>query len=83
LCAAALVTSAVATIVTAGDAVPPRLSGTGLYGPDGSLDPRNRPFVPQYALWTDGAAKSRRIRLPAGARIDLACDRAWGRQSAE
>ena len=47
--------------------LPERLSETGLYRP-GTLDvdPRNRPFAPQYPLWTDGAAKSRWIHLPTG-----------------
>ena len=51
--------------------VPERLSQTGLYL-DGTttVDARNRPYSPQYPLWTDGARKSRWIRLPPGARID-------------
>lgn len=49
---------------------PARLSETGLYGADGSIDPRNRPFAPQYPLWTDGAAKRRWVRLPDGSQID-------------
>ncbi|RPJ43551.1 MAG: hypothetical protein EHM19_08470 [Candidatus Latescibacterota bacterium] len=56
---------------------PPRLSETGLYLADGSIDPRNRPFVPQYPLWTDGAAKSRWIRLPDGSKIDVSDIDAW------
>jgi hypothetical protein len=35
-----------------------------------TVDPQNRPFAPQYPLWTDGARKSRWVRLPPGARID-------------
>ena len=58
-------------------APPARLSETGLFLADGSLDPRNRPFTPQYPLWTDGASKSRWIRLPAGARIDARDPDAW------
>ncbi len=55
----------------AGQAVPERLSETGLYLPGTvTVDPRNRPFSPQYPLWTDGAAKSRWLRLPPGTRID-------------
>jgi hypothetical protein len=55
----------------AGQAVPDRLSETGLYLPGTTaVDPRNRPFSPQYPLWTDGAAKSRWLRLPQGTRID-------------
>jgi hypothetical protein len=43
---------------------PPLLSETGLDAGD------VRPFSPQYPLWTDGAAKRRWVRLPAGAVID-------------
>ena len=55
---------------------PALLSETGLYTtPDAGegttqIDPRNRPFSPQYPLWSDGAAKRRWIRLPDGAAID-------------
>jgi mono/diheme cytochrome c family protein len=56
--------------------IPQRLSETGLYR-DGSVDPRNRPFSPQYPLWSDGAAKSRWIRLPEGAKIDVTDVDAW------
>jgi hypothetical protein len=56
---------------------PQRLSETGLYRPDGSIDPRNRPFVPQYPLWSDGAGKSRWIRLPEGTTIDVSDFDAW------
>ena len=51
---------------------PALLSETGLYvgGGTSAIDPRNRPFSPQYPLWTDGAAKKRWIQLPAGAAID-------------
>lgn len=54
-------------------APPPRLlSETGLYADIASyaIDPRNRPFSPQYPLWSDGAAKRRWVRLPEGATID-------------
>lgn len=57
--------------------LPARLSETGLYLADGTVDPRNRPFVPQYPLWSDGAAKSRWIRLPEGATIDVSDVDAW------
>src|SRR5688500_9589092 len=51
---------------------PALLSETGLYAGEGTtlIDPPNRPFSPQYPLWTDGAAKRRWIRLPAGSAID-------------
>ncbi len=58
-------------------ALPARLAETGLYLPDGSVDPSNRPFAPQYPLWTDGAAKRRWVRLPAGAAIDASDVDAW------
>jgi hypothetical protein len=56
---------------------PGRLSATGLYANDGSIDTRNRPFVPQYPLWTDGATKARWVRLPPGATIDASDLDAW------
>jgi cytochrome c553 len=51
---------------------PALLSETGLYAGGGTseIDSRNRPFSPQYPLWTDGAAKRRWVRLPEGAAID-------------
>lgn len=51
---------------------PALLSETGLYAGEGTMrvDPLNRPFSPQYPLWTDGAAKQRWVRLPAGSAID-------------
>ena len=52
---------------------PPRLlSQTGLYAAPGVVAARNLAYAPQYPLWTDGAAKRRWIRLPAGATIDAA-----------
>jgi hypothetical protein len=53
-------------------APPARLSETGLYADAATLavDPRNRPFTPQYPLWSDGAVKRRWVRLPDGAAID-------------
>jgi len=58
---------------------PDSLMATGLYesGRPGVIDPRNRPFSPQYPLWTDGAGKRRWIQLPAGARIDAADVNEW------
>ena len=48
------------------------LSTTGLYTniATKTVDPRNRPWVPQYVLWSDGGAKERWIFLPPGTRID-------------
>ncbi len=56
---------------------PARLHDTGLYRADGSIDPQNRPFSPQYPLWTDGASKRRWVRLPAGSTIDVRDADAW------
>jgi hypothetical protein len=55
------------------DAPPRLLSETGLYAGRGTqvIDARNRPFSPQYPLWSDGAEKSRWVRLPEGAPIDV------------
>lgn len=58
---------------TDGGELPRLLSQTGLYAPGArtiTIDATNRPFSPQYPLWSDGAAKSRWVRLPAGTTID-------------
>lgn len=68
------------TAPAAGEARAPRaLSATGLYRDAATLeiDPRNRPFAPQYPLWTDGAAKRRWVRLPDGAAIDVSQIDRW------
>jgi mono/diheme cytochrome c family protein len=67
-----LVTAVVVASETRGVRVPERLSDTGLYvaGQVGVIAPENRPFSPQYPLWTDGATKRRWVYLPDGARID-------------
>lgn len=69
--------AAAALIDSSQAGLPQWLSETGLYAADGSIDPRNAPFSPQYPLWTDGAAKARWIQLPAGARIDVGDADAW------
>ena len=58
---------------------PGRLSETGLYAPGrpGVIDPANRPFAPQYPLWSDGAAKARWIYLPPGTAIDTSDAADW------
>jgi hypothetical protein len=58
---------------------PPRLSDTGLYRKDqpGAIDPGNRPFAPQYPLWSDGLTKRRWIQLPPNAAIDASDEHAW------
>jgi hypothetical protein len=62
---------AVTVHVWAAQPLPARLSQTGLYvSGTRTVAPANRPYAPQYALWTDGAQKRRWIRLPSGARID-------------
>jgi cytochrome c553 len=58
---------------------PRRLADTGLYvdGRAGAVAPANRPFSPQYPLWTDGATKRRWVYLPAGSAIDVSDRRSW------
>jgi hypothetical protein len=80
LLGAAAACLAAAVVATAADRpLPLLLSETGLYAEIGtlSIDPRNRSFSPQYPLWTDGARKSRWVRLPAGAAIDARNADAW------
>jgi mono/diheme cytochrome c family protein len=50
---------------------PELLSQTGLYDASGAIAPGNLPFLPQYPLWSDGAAKARWIHLPQGKKIDV------------
>ena len=66
-------------LVGGGEAAPEKLSATGLYADPATLrvDPANRPYSPQYPLWSDGADKARWIRLPEGGRIDAARPDAW------
>src|SRR6476659_1959473 len=81
--AAILVVVAAARISGAGPtagAPPPApglLSQTGLFAGGTTVDPRNRPYSPQYPLWTDGAVKARWIRLPDGAAIDARDEDQW------
>lgn len=58
---------------------PARLSDTSLYAGNriGEIAPGNRPFSPQYPLWTDGLIKRRWIRLPVGGTIDGRDEQAW------
>jgi cytochrome c553 len=57
--------------VWAAQSLPERLSETGLYlGGTTTVDLHNRPYSPQYPLWTDGAHKRRWVQLPAGTPID-------------
>lgn len=59
--------------------LPHRLADTGLYadGTVGSIDPRNRLFVPQYPLWSDGLKKRRWIYLPPGTTINGGDEYSW------
>jgi hypothetical protein len=76
-------TAPVAPRLTAGApgaaAAPGWLSQTGLYSDVAALkiDDRNRTFSPQYPLWSDGAAKRRWVRLPAGSKINVADPGKW------
>ncbi|MCB9465742.1 MAG: hypothetical protein H6682_18775 [Candidatus Eisenbacteria bacterium] len=58
---------------------PERLSETGLYSDVASraIAPSNRPYTPQYPLWSDGATKRRWVHLPEGATIDASNPDAW------
>lgn len=60
--------------------LPETLEGTGLYSDfeARTIARANRPFTPQYPLWTDGARKRRWISLPPGTSIDAANPDAWG-----
>jgi mono/diheme cytochrome c family protein len=60
-------------------ALPMHLADTGLFAPGGTdaLAHGVRPFVPQYPLWSDGAAKRRWVRIPQGASIDAGSFRSW------
>jgi hypothetical protein len=52
---------------------PTRLSETGLFQRDmQTLEQGVEPFTPQFQLWSDGAAKRRWIKLPAGSTLDTA-----------
>jgi len=76
LMAAGLQTSQRAAASSSGDGpvAPRRLAETGLYDPQrpGVVASGNRPFSPQYPLWSDGAVKARWVYLPPGAAIDAA-----------
>ena len=75
---AAAVAVALAVHVSAVQPLPERLSETGLFAPGSrAIDARNRPYAPQYPLWTDGARKARWLRLPAGGRIETRDGERW------
>lgn len=58
---------------------PEQLHQTGLFaaGEPERLGAHVRPFEPRHALWSDGAAKRRWIRLPPGTAIDARKPDAW------
>lgn len=77
--ATCLLTS-LAALPQAGTSLPPQtLQETGLYADFANLrvDPNHVDFVPQYPLWSDGAAKRRWMSLPPGTAIDAADPDAW------
>jgi hypothetical protein len=59
--------------------LPAKLSETGLYvrGQQHLVAPGNRPFTPQYPLWSDGLEKSRWIFIPPGTAIDASDPYEW------
>lgn len=75
-----LVTFAAPAAFAAGLAyAPARLSDTGLFAKDSveTLAAGVQSFTPQYALWSDSAAKRRWIRLPEGGVIDGSSPADW------
>lgn len=72
-----LLALAVAAAQMAQATPPERLSQTGLWAADGRLAAGVMPFEPQHPLWSDGAAKQRWIRLPAGSAVDTRRRDAW------
>ena len=75
-----LATLAAPAVLAAGLAyAPARLSDTGLFAKDSveTLAAGVQSFTPQYALWSDGAAKRRWIRLPEGGVIDGSSPADW------
>jgi mono/diheme cytochrome c family protein len=77
--AALIFLCAAAAAGAANPKLPAKLSETGLYADFAArrVAAEVLSFTPQYSLWTDGAAKHRWIRLPAGAAIDAADPDAW------
>jgi hypothetical protein len=59
--------------------LPETLRETGLYSDweTKTVAAANLPYAPVYPLWTDGAAKSRWLHLPAGTWIDASTPDAW------
>ncbi|HZJ56337.1 MAG TPA: hypothetical protein VFD38_19500 [Myxococcaceae bacterium] len=71
--------AALAPAAHAAAPLPQHLRDTGLYsrGGGGEIAADVLPFIPQYALWSDGAEKRRWIRLPPGGRIDARDPDRW------
>jgi hypothetical protein len=61
------------------DRLPDDLQCTGLYSDwtTRTIDPSIASYAPGFALWSDGAEKTRFIQLPPGAQIDARDMNAW------
>jgi mono/diheme cytochrome c family protein len=80
LVAAALLALPVTTRSQSPAAWPPAtLRDTGLYSDwsTKTVAPENLPYSPQYPLWSDGAVKSRWMRIPRGRFIDASNPDVW------
>jgi hypothetical protein len=80
LALAGVASAAQYTAAATGRGLPQRLSDAGLYvraGDTLTVAPRNRPFSPQYPLWSDEARKARWVQLPPGTAIDARTLDAW------
>ncbi len=77
--AADVAPDAVLLTCTAGLPYPDQLGCTGLYSdwPSRTVDPAVREYRPGFELWSDGAAKTRWIYLPAGQKIDVSKPNEW------
>ena len=62
-----------------GEALPERLSETGLFADieQQRLAPRVFAYTPAFALWSDGADKRRWVYVPAGKQVDISDLDAW------
>lgn len=76
---ACLFVAAAASVASAAEPLPDRLSATGLYEEIATkrLARGVASFQPQYPLWSDGARKRRWIALPPGTAIDGSDPDAW------
>jgi hypothetical protein len=61
------------------DGLPTDLACTGLFAniEEGTLGEAVEPFEPAFWLWSDGAGKSRWLRLPEGEQIDTSDPQNW------